>query len=123
MKLKYNDWLKYLEKAKDKVEGRPLSGQATRVRLDSNNDICIRYHHTDVVIFHPDGTFTLDTSVWGSRTTIARLNQFAPVGFHFSRSKYVLYVSTLKGMTKFINGMRFNEQGELLDSYEYQEAI
>lgn len=41
--------------------------------------IAVRYHDTDVVVIHPDGTYTLDTGGYTTATTRRRIEDYAPV--------------------------------------------
>lgn len=41
----------------------------------------IRLHGTDVVTFHADGGFTLDTGGWNTMTTRDRMNGWLPAGY------------------------------------------
>jgi hypothetical protein len=56
-----------------------------RWRLGSNtylyprgDSYAVRYHYTDVVTIHPDGTFTLSTGGWETITTKQRINGYGP---------------------------------------------
>lgn len=55
-------------------------------------DIVIRFYYTDIIIYHADGSFTLNTGGWHTQTTVARLNTYNPAGLCFGVSKRVLYV-------------------------------
>ena len=41
----------------------------------------IRLHDTDILTFRPDGSFTIRTGGFNTRTTRARLNEFLPAGW------------------------------------------
>jgi hypothetical protein len=43
-------------------------------------NIAVRLHNTDVVLYKPDGGFVLDTGGWHSVTTKDRINGYAPHG-------------------------------------------
>jgi hypothetical protein len=47
----------------------------TAVYTDSNGDLCVKYHATVVWRRHPDGTVTLDSGGWRTRTTMLRMCQ------------------------------------------------
>ena len=38
----------------------------------------IRLHDTDIVSYHPDGTMTIDSGGWQTRTTKDRINEYLP---------------------------------------------
>lgn len=42
------------------------------------DSFAVRYHYTDVVTIHPDGTFTLSTGGWETSTTKQRINDYGP---------------------------------------------
>lgn len=63
----------YLGKKSD----RPgLSGKATRIHRIDAETIGVRYHQTDVVIYHADGRIELDSGGWRSNTTKARVDEY-----------------------------------------------
>lgn len=77
------------------------SGKYEGVGLENNTrlvkrgeDYAVKLHSTDVVTIHPDGTYTLRTGGWKTRTTKDRINKYAPVRIH--QEDYVWYVSGLK---------------------------
>ena len=41
-------------------------------------DIAIRYHSTDIVTYHPDGSITLNTGGWDTTTTTNRMQMLTP---------------------------------------------
>lgn len=50
----------------------------------------IMLHHTNILTFHPQGGFTIDTGGWGTVTTRARLNEFLPGHWRVSTQKGVM---------------------------------
>jgi hypothetical protein len=48
-------------------------------------DIAIRYHETDIITLHPDGSRTLDTGGWLTMGTKRRLNAYLDSGWGTSR--------------------------------------
>lgn len=50
----------------------------------------IMLHHTNILTFHPQGGFTIDTGGWGTVTTRARLNEFLPDHWRVSTQKGVM---------------------------------
>lgn len=58
--------------------GKPLPGRATRLFRRDSDTYAIRYHQTDVVTIHRDGTYTLATGGWDSPTTRSKFQQFGP---------------------------------------------
>jgi len=41
-------------------------------------DIAVKFHSTDIVTYHEDGSITLDSGGWLTRTTRNRMNEFTP---------------------------------------------
>jgi len=75
-------WTAYLAQGlrKAKTVSRPINKhQNQRVVRLSNGDIGLRLHYTYCVIFHVDGTVTIDTGGWNTITTRAFINEHAPV--------------------------------------------
>jgi hypothetical protein len=72
---KYQKALDYLGKKSE----RPWA-KATRIRVDSEKAVHVRYHDTDVVTLQADGTVTLRTGGWPTVTTMARMNEWLPEG-------------------------------------------
>ena len=64
----------FLEKGRDKTS-RPVAWK-TRLILHDNGDITLRYHKTDVVTYHPDGSISLDSGGWKTQTTKRRINDY-----------------------------------------------
>lgn len=56
----------------------------------SNEGIHFRYHTTDVITWHPDGSYTYDP--WTSRSTCAFFNQFCPENTYLTRDGVVLII-------------------------------
>lgn len=56
----------------------------TRVRIVDADTIALRLHTTDVVVYHRDGRFVLNTGGWYTKLTAARMEEFSP--FRFSRT-------------------------------------
>jgi len=73
-----------------------LTGRTPMRRKIGNNtwlkrrgdDIAVRLHDTDVVVYHPDGSITLDTGGWFTVTTKARMNEHSPFGVSSVRGEW-----------------------------------
>lgn len=69
------DWAKRtLESARDQSNGKPI-GCNTRLFWRGEN-IALRYHSTDIVTFHADGSKVLHTGGWYTVTTLQRLREY-----------------------------------------------
>lgn len=86
----YDAALRFWEKAKPWRDGpyeyRPL-GDSRRmkhfvIRQKANGDVACRYHSTDVVTFHPDGTLTVKP--WNSLSTDIFARRMLPCGISTS---------------------------------------
>lgn len=58
--------------------GEARLGNNTTVRSIGGNAYAVRYHYTDVLTVHDDGTYTLNTGGWNTVTTLRRLNDYGP---------------------------------------------
>jgi hypothetical protein len=69
--------------ARDPRAGKPLPGTATRLwpgaDFDGTPAYIVQYHRTDVVTIRRDGLYRLDSGGWRTRTTMARIEEYAPV--------------------------------------------
>ena len=92
----------YVNSARVRERGKPI-GNNTRVMERGANvaigrngngskpSYAIKFHHTDILIFHPDGSFTINMGGWDTITTKIRLNEHLPSGFR---------VGSIKGSTR-----------------------
>lgn len=86
----------------------------TEIRREGG-DYIIRYHTTDVVTQHADGTFTIRAGSWQSNTTKKRINDYSPA-YVYQRG-YTWYVATPqtfdnpKGEVLFKDGMKVDRAG------------
>jgi len=78
---------------RERDNGFPIPGKERSkdisVRL-VNDGIAFRYHSTDVITWHPDGSYTYDP--WTSRSTCTFFNQFCPIGHDLTRDAVVLII-------------------------------
>jgi hypothetical protein len=79
----------------------------------TDGDIHLRYHETNVVTFHPDNTFTLNTGGYETRTTKARINQFGPVKVYSREGTW--FLDAPEGPVEFADGIRVDSFGEPVD--------
>lgn len=82
--LGYGYWNAYLAQGKHKAATveRPINGKLKHRVHRLGEDIALRLHYTDVVIFHVDGTVTYDTGGWNTVTTRRFINEHGPVRVH-----------------------------------------
>ena len=87
-----------------------LTGRSKDRRQVANNtfaerrgeDIAIKYHATDVVTYHPDGSMTLNTGGYQTYTTKDRFNRFTPFRVHSIKGRW--FVADDSGSIPFVNG-------------------
>lgn len=89
--------------ARNKWNGKPIGNNTRLHRLimeDANGvqeeeySICL--HHTNVVIVHADGTYTLNSGGWQTVTTKARMNEHSPAHVFQRKGKWYLMPSRLE---------------------------
>jgi hypothetical protein len=87
---------------------KPKSMAINTVRYtDANGDTRYRFHETDIVIAHKDGTFTLNTGGWNTPTTKERISRYAPV-----RPYTVKGQLWLNSETPFFDGVHVDAEGK-----------
>jgi hypothetical protein len=70
-------------------------------------DIAVRLHATDVVLYHKDGTITLNSGGWRTPTTKARINAYIPGrGLHQKNSLWYFSDGDI-----FEDGIRIDQSG------------
>lgn len=77
MTLTHADAAALLATARDKRRGKPLANN-TRLVSHHGGAFAVVLHDTRIVIIHPDGSYTLDSGGWMTRTTLSRMRQFSP---------------------------------------------
>ncbi len=81
----YTEAAKYLAESKRSKTSRKIEHN-TWVEQRGDN-IAIRLHQTDVVVFRPDGSTVLSTGGWKTNTTRSRLNEYLPYGYRIGQTK------------------------------------
>lgn len=74
--LTYDECAPLLDTARNRSNGKPLQNN-TRL-FDRGTHYAIRFHYTDVVEIHPDGMYVLNSGGWKTKTTLARITEYAP---------------------------------------------
>lgn len=105
----YADALATVSRARDIDAGRPLRGRATRLVLLPSGSVAVRYQSTDVVIFNPDETITLNSGGYRTLTTKARINEWSPA--RIWQAKGLWSVSAMPVAVPFRDGMRVDWAG------------
>lgn len=83
----------------------------------------IRYHHTDIITWHPNGDITLNSNGWETPSTKKRMNKYSP--FYVIQNDFIWYVyKPIQKLCwnpkapdfcgiKFYDGITFNSKGEV----------
>jgi hypothetical protein len=79
--------------------GQPTIGSNTSLHYAGPNHgpgvaVMLRYHATDVITLHADGTYTLDTGGWNTVTTLRRLNDYSPARVYSDRGQLYVWHSS-----------------------------
>lgn len=102
------------DQANDSLTGRNKNrrkvGNNTYANRRENGDIAITLHDTDVVTYHSDGTYTLNSGGWLTVTTKDRLNSYSPFVVHSIKGRWQVNLSAdhLAGEVPFYDGMRLD---------------
>ena len=116
----------FLQSGRNKNQ-RTIAGiRATLVHRIDENAIALRYQYTDVVTFHRDGTYTLNTGGWYTMTTKDRINTYGPVGVWSENGIWYYrpngfeqqqepYSRARVKFPKFYDGLRVNASGWPVD--------
>lgn len=89
-----------------------LSGRSTVLYKVDDSAFAIRYHDTDVVTIHDDGSFTLFTGGHRTVTTKARINEYSPA--RISQKDFSWYLDG----KDFKSGCRVDSKGHLIENLQ-----
>lgn len=104
----YEQAAAYLAKGRDKWH-RPLHGKATSLVRTARGDIAVRYHETDIVTFHDDGSATLAADGHYTRATMEKLDEYTP--YRYGHDSAVWYVGVNGERYGFKDGIHVAEDG------------
>lgn len=114
-----------------------LTGRNHESRKVGNNtylqrrgdDIAVMLHATDIVTFHPDGTFTLNTGGWHTPTTLDRLREWAPVSIETrgiesgcTGERIGISRDSEADIKWYVSHVRGGPQLPLVDGHRYSES-
>lgn len=105
------------------VSSKKLEHNTYEVNFE-NGDRAVRFHKTNIVTFHPDGSFTLNSGGFHTQTTGDRLRRYAK-NVRLMSDRGVWYVSFRKDtkdyqwppkekFTAFYDGITFSKRGKVL---------
>lgn len=109
----YEQALAYLGKKSE----RPLPGKATRIRKVGEN-VAIKYHATDIVVYQPDGTCILNSGGWHTVTTRYKLESYSTAriyaedGLWYIAGKRDPETYDWKGSSMFYDGVVITPDGK-----------
>ena len=86
---------------------RPLMGKRYRsygVRM-SGSDVVFRYEHTDVIVWHDDDSYSINTGGYNTASTCRFAENFMPAGHYLGKETNVLVI---KGAAYAFAGHRIN---------------
>lgn len=85
----------------------------------------VRLHATDVVILHPDGSYTLDSGGWRTVTTKDRINHYAPGTVSSDKGSWYYYPEYGNWTRRypFADGMTVHADGAVTGSGPDETAI
>lgn len=84
---------------------------ATRFVRGADGVFHLEYHGSRIVTYHPDGTYTLDTCGYKTRTTKARLRKFGPLNIRSKNGRWIL--NSQGGDLEFFDGIRVDYWGKV----------
>ena len=96
---------------------RPLMGKRYRsygVRM-SGSDVVFRYEHTDVVVWHDDDSYSINTGGYNTPSTCRFAENFMPAGHYLGKETNVLVI---KGTAYAFAGHRINVSSDGVPSGE-----
>jgi hypothetical protein len=82
----YEDAKSLFKKARFPKRGKPLQNN-TRL-YKRGEDYAVRLHRTDVVTYHPDGSWTVNAGGWQTVTTADRINRYSPISMRSNGGTY-----------------------------------
>lgn len=96
-----------------KADRKKLLERNTYLERINADTIGVRLHDTFVVKIHRNGTFTLNTGGWQTKTTRMRINQYSSA--YINQQDFEWYISNGKGGTMpFESGMTVDATGKVV---------
>ena len=84
-----------------------------------HHDIAVRYHSTDVVVAHQNGTFTLNSGGYRTATTKERIKTYSPARLFQHKGQWLIRqnkpISHEHYDVPFYDGMRIDAAGNVLE--------
>lgn len=105
----YSDAVRFIQAGKN-MDRRTVQNNTTLERR--GEDIAVRLHDTDIVIYHLDGTITLNTGGWHTNITKSRMEDYLPKtildkGWYINSVRGRWYL----GAVPLVDGLRIDPDG------------
>ncbi len=96
------------------VQVKQLSNNTFEVTYP-NGDRAIRYHHTDIITYHPNGDIVLNTNGWLTSTIKERMGYLSETGYSIQQVNKIWYlVNRLTGQEwTYQDGITIHPNGEI----------
>ncbi len=109
MTLTYSEAEKTLGTARNPEQGKPLANNTRLFRR--GEDFAIRFHATDIITIHPDGTYTLNSGGYRTMTTKERINEYSPVRMWQGENIWWVRNTSFEDAVLFTDGMKVDANG------------
>jgi hypothetical protein len=110
MKLDYAHCLEIVKSQKARGYETKKIANNTYLRLESDGNLRVKYHNTDIITVYPDNSCKVTIDGWNTVSTRSRLNDLLP-GHGFYTRKGTLYYKD----TVFFEGMTISSDGQILN--------
>ncbi|MBD3268473.1 hypothetical protein GF373_17535 [bacterium] len=115
----YKEVEQFIEDGRDEY-GRPVPNRtATRIEQRDETTIALKYHETDVVTYHADGSYTLDANGWQTKTTKRRINEFSPFNIIWREKVWFVSGPGIKDYVPFTSPMKIDPNARVTDWLEF----
>lgn len=98
----------------ENVTASKIIGCNTLKVLYSDGRQAVRYHHTDVITFFPNGDIQLNSGGWRTVTTKLRFNSYSPVRVYSDKGIWYVNQPNDKPIP-YVDGMIFDSNGLVKD--------
>jgi len=109
--MKYTDLMNLFAKSKDKTVGKKIAGNTWVVKMGDNYGI--KLYDTIIMIFEMNGSVTLNSGGYRTRTTKDRINEFS--GMHVTQENGLWYVHARDQVVLFTDNMVIPPHGPIGD--------
>lgn len=120
----YHEAARALAGGRSKTD-RPV-GNNTRLQRRSDTAIALRYHSTDIVVYHADGRVEMFSGGWRTYTTKERLNTYTPmIVYQTAGEWYVrsgLFNDDAATVHVFDEGITWHPDGSITGGLDITEA-